>query len=93
VLVPRENEKDLKEVPEQVKSGLQIVLVGHMDEVLGQALRLPRGTTLFKVPSTVIEYRELVEPKLVDEEPELDRPVGVPGEHPTLGQVPALSRK
>ena len=59
VLVPRENEKDLKEVPEQVRNGLRIVLVGHMDQVLTEALRLAAGATLFKAPATVIEYREL----------------------------------
>jgi ATP-dependent Lon protease len=84
VLVPRENEKDLKEVPEQVKDGLEIVLVGHMDEVLGQALRLAPGATLFKVPSTVIEYRELVVPEQPEDEPDPERPLGIPGNRPHL---------
>jgi len=38
VLLPRKNEKDLREVPPQVLKKLQIVLVEHMDEVLAAAL-------------------------------------------------------
>jgi ATP-dependent Lon protease len=38
VLVPAENEKDLKEIPPQIKRSLKIVLVDHMDEVLQEAL-------------------------------------------------------
>ncbi len=35
VVIPRENEKDLKEVPRRIRKGLDIVSVDHMDEVLG----------------------------------------------------------
>lgn len=38
VLMPRDNEKDLKEVPEEVLKDLEIVFVDHVDEVLPQAL-------------------------------------------------------
>ncbi len=38
VLVPQENEKDLKEIPESLKKGLEICCVGHMDQVLARAL-------------------------------------------------------
>ncbi|WP_333824137.1 endopeptidase La [Pinisolibacter sp.] len=42
VLIPAENAKDLAEIPENVKSGLEIVPVSRMDEVLGHALtRMP----------------------------------------------------
>jgi ATP-dependent Lon protease len=71
VLVPRENEKDLKEVPQIVKDELRIVLVGHMDEVLREALRLDDPDSLFgKRKSPVVEYRESSEPS--DEEPDSD---------------------
>ncbi|HEU0265562.1 MAG TPA: endopeptidase La, partial [Geobacterales bacterium] len=39
VLIPRENEKDLADVPVEISEGLTILLVGHMDEVLSQALQ------------------------------------------------------
>jgi len=38
VLIPDENEKDLAEIPDNVKSGLKIVPVKTVDEVLGLAL-------------------------------------------------------
>ena len=38
VLLPRDNEPDLRELPEETRSLLEIVLVEHMDEVLPQVL-------------------------------------------------------
>ncbi len=38
VLIPHENEKDLEEIPENVKKGLTIIPVKHVDEVLKHAL-------------------------------------------------------
>jgi ATP-dependent Lon protease len=41
VLIPLENEKDLAEVPENVKKGLEIIPVSTVDEVLARALTGP----------------------------------------------------
>lgn len=41
VLIPKSNLKDLAEIPENVKTGLEIVPVRWIDEVLAQALVLP----------------------------------------------------
>jgi ATP-dependent Lon protease len=42
VLIPKENEKDLAEIPDNVKKGLEIVPVATVDEVLARALvRMP----------------------------------------------------
>jgi ATP-dependent Lon protease len=42
VLIPAENAKDLADIPENVKSGLEIIPVSRMDEVLRHALvRMP----------------------------------------------------
>ncbi len=38
VLVPKDNEKDLKDIPESIQGDLTFHLVGHMDEVLKVAL-------------------------------------------------------
>ena len=38
VIIPHDNEKDLKEVPDEVLRDLKIVFVEHVDEVLPQAL-------------------------------------------------------
>ncbi|SNS30166.1 endopeptidase La [Tropicimonas sediminicola] len=42
VLIPEENEKDLPEIPDNVKEGLEIIPVAHVRDVLKQALvRMP----------------------------------------------------
>ncbi len=38
VLIPKENEKDLKEVPDEILKGLELIFVEHVDEVLSVAL-------------------------------------------------------
>ncbi len=38
VLIPEENEKDLAEIPDNVKDGLKIIPVSHVSEVLKEAL-------------------------------------------------------
>jgi len=44
VLIPKENEKDLAEIPDNVKKGLKILPVGNVDEVLQVALsRVPEA--------------------------------------------------
>jgi len=46
VMIPEENVKDLAEIPDNVKSGLEIVPVARMDDVLQHALvRLPEAIT------------------------------------------------
>ncbi len=39
VLLPRGNEKDLDEIPDYVKSKLELIAVGHLDEVLAIAFK------------------------------------------------------
>ena len=41
VLIPKENEKDLVEIPQNIRDGLRIVPVAHVDEVLRLALLRP----------------------------------------------------
>jgi ATP-dependent Lon protease len=41
VLIPAENEKDLAEIPQAIKDGLEIIPVAHVDEVLTRALATP----------------------------------------------------
>ena len=53
VLIPEENEKDLAEIPENVKNGLKIIPVGTVDAVLAHALTQKL---------TPIEWTEPVEP-------------------------------
>jgi ATP-dependent Lon protease len=41
VLIPQENEKDLAEIPANVREGLEIIPVEHVDQVLARALVAP----------------------------------------------------
>jgi ATP-dependent Lon protease len=41
VLIPKDNEKDLADIPENVKTGLAIIPVATVDEVLDKALAVP----------------------------------------------------
>ncbi|UCF68623.1 MAG: endopeptidase La, partial [Acidobacteriota bacterium] len=48
VILPLENEKDLVDIPEEVASAIEIVLVEHLDDVLPRALhRAPSSLALF----------------------------------------------
>lgn len=43
VILPKDNEKDIEDIPESVRRELQFIPVGHMDEVLEHALVKPVG--------------------------------------------------
>ncbi|MEE8429941.1 MAG: endopeptidase La [Candidatus Desulfatibia sp.] len=48
VVIPKENQKDLKDIPTTVAKQIEIVFAEHMDEVLPQALILNEGDKLFQ---------------------------------------------
>ena len=56
VLIPQENAKDLADVPESVKAGLEIIPVSTVDEVLALALT---------GPLTPIEWHEEEDVKVI----------------------------
>jgi ATP-dependent Lon protease len=53
VLIPRDNKKDLAEIPDNVKKGMAIIPVGTLDEVLAQALTKPLTAIEWIDPSSV----------------------------------------
>src|SRR5271166_1621178 len=57
VIIPKENRKDLREVPRRVLKSTRIVLVEHMDEVLREALSLHTLHPLLGVARERWEYR------------------------------------
>ena len=81
-IVPKENRKDLRDVPRRVLKALRLVLVDHVDDVLREALVLPDPEAVFGPPRTTLEYRggELV----VRETPGEPAPAvpAAPGEQP-----------
>jgi ATP-dependent Lon protease len=52
VIIPKENEKDMAEIPENVKRGLEFIYVTHVDQVL--------EASLTKMPKK-IEWKEVEE--------------------------------
>jgi ATP-dependent Lon protease len=38
VFIPKDNEKDLPDIPDNVKKHLKLIVVSHVDEVISQAL-------------------------------------------------------
>ncbi len=48
VICPKENEKDLKEIPKEVLKDLKIILVDHVDQVLVNALDVKNAKEIFK---------------------------------------------
>ena len=48
IIVPRENKKDLREIPKAVRSAVKIVLVEYVDEVLREALVLEKPDDFFR---------------------------------------------
>jgi len=55
ILIPKENEKDLKEIPDKIKKDVDIKLVNHMDEVLEAAIISDEPILKnFVVPPTLI---------------------------------------
>ena len=56
ILVPRENRKDLREIPKRVLNAMRVVLVEHMDEVLREALVLSDPDAVFGKRVRPMEY-------------------------------------
>ncbi len=57
VLVPRDNRKDLREVPRRVLKAMRIVLVSHVDDVLREALAAEDAAVRFPQTRPLVEYR------------------------------------
>jgi ATP-dependent Lon protease len=82
VIIPKENRKDLRDVPRRVLKALRIVLVEHVDDVLREALVVADADTMFGPRQGAIEYRdgELWTPALAAER--AAAVVAAPGEQP-----------
>lgn len=62
ILVPKENAKDLKEIPAKILEEINIELVEHMDEVLRKALAIEDDGVLFREPDAA-QKPVIFEPK------------------------------
>jgi len=64
VIIPTENEKDIKEIPSIILKQIDIVLVEHMDDVLSHALIVNEEDTLLKKDD--ISFEMMPEPKNIE---------------------------
>jgi ATP-dependent Lon protease len=55
VIIPKDNEKDLKEIPAIIKRSIKLVPVEHMDEVLGTALALDDAAAFLREGDHLVE--------------------------------------
>jgi ATP-dependent Lon protease len=63
VVLPRKNEKDLRDVPEEIRKQIRLVLVDSMEQVLETALRQrPRPLTAGRVPGLSGQVERPAEP-------------------------------
>ncbi len=49
ILIPKENEKDIEEIPPNVREGIEIITVSHIDEVLREALTIENPSDFSKI--------------------------------------------
>jgi ATP-dependent Lon protease len=55
ILIPKENRKDLREIPKKIREAMQIIQVEFMDDVLRVALVLEKPDEFFKKPGSAEE--------------------------------------
>ncbi len=74
VIIPRDNRKDLRDVPRRVLKAMRVVLVEHVDDVLREVLVWPEANLRLGDRPRPMEYRDgaMVE----EEERPLDRAAG-----------------
>jgi ATP-dependent Lon protease len=48
LIIPEENQKDLKDIPATILKRFEVYIASHMDEVLTRAIVMPEGETLFR---------------------------------------------
>jgi ATP-dependent Lon protease len=78
VIIPKENEKDLKEIPPKIKKSLKLVMVEHMDEVLAHALAIAEPRAFLQEGFHEIDdIYEVVPPRPPTPTAELPHPAGV----------------
>jgi len=60
VLIPDDNKKDLKDIPDGVLAEVSIIAVKHMDEVLRHALAVANPDEFMTEPTHVVDWRTTV---------------------------------
>ena len=78
VILPKKNEKDLRDVPDEVRKSMKLILVENMDQVLAAALR--RKPRPLKPSPTTLKVKS--SPKSKPVQPEAPKTPVFPPEQP-----------
>jgi ATP-dependent Lon protease len=81
VIIPRKNEKDLRDIPEEIRKQIKIVLVDSMEQALDAALRRKPTALPPRPPSTAKEERTTSER---DSTPRVRQPSFPPSDQPPV---------
>ena len=52
VILPRKNEKDLRDIPDEIRKQIKLILVDSMDQVLDASLRRKPKALVLKAPDS-----------------------------------------
>ena len=78
VLIPKDNEKDIEEIPLSVRQGIEIVTVAHADEVLREALVIGSHEHYVSIlKERDVRFEQLYGPIRVEREDEDDSRAGI----------------
>jgi predicted ATP-dependent protease len=55
VILPRKNEKDLRDIPDEIRKSMKLVLVDSMEQVLETALRRKPKALVIEEPAKVVK--------------------------------------
>jgi ATP-dependent Lon protease len=61
VILPRKNEKDLRDIPDEIRKSIKLILVDSMEQVLDAALRR-KPKPLASEPPKVVQGDESIDP-------------------------------
>jgi ATP-dependent Lon protease len=92
ILIPKENEKDVQEIPAPVLKGVTLVQVEHMDEVLKHALLLADPEQFFKLAAEKAQMAFTPSALPETKEPELDEEDDGTDDQPTVPNPGLTSR-
>ncbi|MBX3129649.1 MAG: endopeptidase La [Polyangiaceae bacterium] len=84
VMIPKDDRKDLRDIPRRVLRAMRVVLVDHMDDVLREALVIADPDRMFGPRRLLLEYKngELISDEPVAAAPTPVGPAEPPGEQP-----------
>ena len=82
VILPRKNEKDLRDIPDEIRKSIKLILVDTMDQVLEAALRR-KPKALVVEPPKVVKGDDPLDPE-PDKQPTVRRTNFPPTDQPPV---------